>query len=128
MAHFHIPPTWRLPERLATPERVYVDRRRVLRSLGLGTLAMAIPRWACASDEAAESVPAEMIRPAVRGRFADRFPAPRNAAYGVGDRQLTPESVSARYNNYYEFTTDKERVWQLAKDVRDRVLERHRPR
>jgi sulfoxide reductase catalytic subunit YedY len=114
MAHFHIPPTWRLPARLATPESVYLDRRQVLRGLGLGTLAMAVPRWAGASE--APVVPAEMLRPAVRGLYADRFPAKRNPAFGVGDRKLTPESTSARYNNFYEFTTDKERVWQLARD------------
>lgn len=116
MANFHIPPSWRISERLATPESVYLDRRRVLRGLGLGTLAMALPRWAGAGEEAEAAVPAEMIRPAVRGRFADRFPAARNAAFGVGSRQPTPESASAHYNNFYEFTTDKERVWQLAKD------------
>jgi methionine sulfoxide reductase catalytic subunit len=116
MAHFHIPPSWRLPERLATPESVYLDRRQVLRGLGLGTLAMTVPRWAQAGDATLPNVPAAMIRPAVRDRFADRFPAKRNDAYGVGGRQQTPEAVSARYNNFYEFTTDKDRVWQLAKD------------
>ena len=30
------------------------------------------------------------------------------------DRPLTPSSVAATYNNYYEFTTDKERVAEVA--------------
>ena len=116
MAHFHFPPSWRIPERLATPESAYLDRRQILRSLGLGTLAMAAPQWACAGAGAEEAAPPEMVRPAVRGKFADRFPAERNTAFVLGDRQLTPESKSARYNNFYEFTTDKDRVWELAKD------------
>jgi sulfoxide reductase catalytic subunit YedY len=46
MAHIRIPRGWELPERLATPESVYQNRREFLKRLGfsaLGALA-AIPR------------------------------------------------------------------------------------
>lgn len=112
MTAIHIRPSWKLPERLVTPEAVFVDRREVLRTLGLGTLGLALPRWAGASTEAA--VPAGLLRPAVGKLHADRFPAKRNPAFTLGDRVLTPEAEPARYNNFYEFTTDKEKVWELA--------------
>ncbi len=110
MPAVRIPPSWSLAERLATPESVYLDRRQVLAGLGLGTLAAAglgLPRPAAAATRG-------MLEPAVGRRWADRFPAARNQAYGLGDRPLTAEEVAARYNNFYEFTTDKERVWELA--------------
>src|SRR5262249_34928021 len=40
------------------------------------------------------------------------YPARRNAKY-VLDRELTDERVAATYNNYYEFTEQKDGVWQL---------------
>ena len=38
----------------------------------------------------------------------------RNGRYRVEDRTLTPSSISGRYNNFYEFTTDKAAVARLA--------------
>lgn len=117
MATIHIPPSWKIPERLATPEQVWLDRRAVLRALGLGTLAMTLPRGFNTAEGAVAEGPgsAEMLRPALGTSYADRFPAKRNPAYGLGDdRATTPEAVAAAYNNFYEFTTMKEKVWRLA--------------
>ncbi|RMH18109.1 MAG: protein-methionine-sulfoxide reductase catalytic subunit MsrP [Acidobacteria bacterium] len=121
MTAFHIPPPWRLPEREATAEDVYLNRRQVLRALGLGTLALSVPQLACArqSDGRSAAAPAAdeaaMVKPALGSSYADRFPAPRNPAYALGDdRTVTPEALSARYNNFYEFTTTKQKVWELA--------------
>ncbi len=118
MTLIRIPRPWSIPERLATPEAVYLDRRQVLAGLGLGTLAAVLPQLACA-DARSAAVPEEMLEPALGPRFADRFPARPNPAYAsLGERTLTPEAVSGRYNNFYEFTTDKDRVWLLAKDYK----------
>lgn len=38
----------------------------------------------------------------------------RNARYQVADRTLTPANIAGRYNNFYEFTTDKAAVAHLA--------------
>jgi len=108
MAAIHVPPPWKLPERLATPEAVFLDRRQVLRSLGLGTLALALPGGLAAGEPCP-------LDPALGGRYADRFPARRNPAYAFGaGRGLTPEAVAGHYNNFYEFTIVKERVCELA--------------
>lgn len=39
--------------------------------------------------------------------------AQRNPRYTL-DRPLTPEWAATRYNNYYEFSTDKQQIWKLA--------------
>jgi DMSO/TMAO reductase YedYZ molybdopterin-dependent catalytic subunit len=42
------------------------------------------------------------------------YPTTRNNKYQAGDRTLTPGAVAGRYNNFYEFTTDKADVARLA--------------
>ncbi len=117
MTRFRIPPSWQLPEHAATPEDRYLNRRQVVQSLGLGALSLAtgalFPR--AASAQQAQQPPDGFAAPALGERYADRFPAKRNQAFDVGsDRQMTPEVIGSRYNNYYEFTTDKGRVWEVA--------------
>jgi sulfoxide reductase catalytic subunit YedY len=110
-----IPPDWRISDRLATSESLFLDRRQVLAGLGLGTLALGAGSACSVGEETtARADPARLTEPALGERFADRFPAPRNGDYAIGDRNLTPEPTAASYNNFYEFTTDKERVWELA--------------
>ena len=112
MTSFHFKPSWHLAESLITPEPVFLDRRQVLKSLGLGTLAMTLPQVARADSKTPDEQ--AMTRPALGDRYAQLFPAKRNEHFSLGNRPLTPESLSARYNNFYEFTTTKDRVWELA--------------
>ena len=94
MAHIRIPRGWEIPERLATPEPVYLNRRKFLAALGVAGLGAAgIPQRLRASD--------------------DLYPAKRNPAYTL-DRPITDEFVSTRYNNFYEFTHLKSEVRNLA--------------
>jgi methionine sulfoxide reductase catalytic subunit len=111
MSHFHFKPSFHLPESLATPEQKFLDRREILASLGLGTLALTLPGLAGAAAKPDERL---LTAPALGKRFADRFPAHRNSSYGIGDRKVTAEAKAARYNNFYEFTTTKDEVWKLA--------------
>jgi sulfoxide reductase catalytic subunit YedY len=120
MANYRQRKAWELPERVATPESVFRNRRRVLAGLawggvGLGGMALGLGgRRAAAATEAPMASEAGMVVPALGKRFADRFPAQRNEAFGLGERTLTPETTAGRYNNFYEFTTDKSGVWELA--------------
>lgn len=117
MPAIHIPPEWKLPERLATPESVYLDRRQLVAALGLGSVALALPGTlgrAARASGTTEEAPAGMLDPALGERYADLFPAARNEAFKLGERPLTPQKIAASYNNFYEFTTAKERVWELA--------------
>jgi sulfoxide reductase catalytic subunit YedY len=115
MTAVRVPPGWELPERLATPESVYLDRRQLVAALGLGCVAGSLATACAAAEPRDPATPARgLTEPALGERYADRFPAPRNEAWGIGELSLTPEETAARYNNFYEFTTAKERVWELA--------------
>lgn len=89
---------WELPEREATPETIYVNRRRLL--AGAGALAAsgvlgALPGGLGVARAASDADPS-----------AGLYPAPRNAAYQV-QRPLTPEEIASTYNNFYEFGSYK---------------------
>ncbi len=125
MAHVHIPPPWSI-RNPATPESTFLSRRQVVQALGLGSVALAAPALASprAEGEAAgpggetaegEATVVPNTQPAVK-RFGDRFPARRNPKFELGESALTPENVSAQFNNFYEFTTTKDKVWELARD------------
>lgn len=99
MPKIRIPPAWRLPDSAATPEHVYLDRRKFI-AAAAGTLLLP------ALGGAAE-----------RGPFTGvpKYPTKveRNEKYKLF-RPLTRDTVAASFNNYYEFTTDKERVWKIS--------------
>jgi sulfoxide reductase catalytic subunit YedY len=115
MVAFRIDPSWKLDPRLATPEGAYLNRRQLVAGLGLGTLALSVSSASSLAESAgAEADRSRLSEPALGDRFAERFPAERNPAFGLGERALTPEATASSYSNFYEFTTDKERVWELA--------------
>jgi len=107
--------SWEPPESEATPEAVWLARRRLLATLGLGaaTLGVNAPlaraslldtlfKSGLQGDEDAVIVP--------QVPWSHAFPAPRNEAYEL-DRALTPEAVNATYNNFYEFGSHKT-IWE----------------
>lgn len=113
MSSIRIAPDWQIPEKEATPEAAFLGRRRLIQALGLGAIGLALPRLAAGAPKAPLG-DKEMTTPAV-ARFANLFPAKRNAAFTLGEgHPLTAETVASKYNNFYEFTTTKEKVWELA--------------
>lgn len=83
-----IPKGWEIPERDATPESTYMNRRQLLAAAGFlsaGTL----------------------LQGATSG--SGLYPAKRNDKFTL-DRPVTPEAAAEGYNNFYEFTMDKEAV------------------
>jgi sulfoxide reductase catalytic subunit YedY len=94
--------SWELPERLATPERVYADRRRLVQAMALGPLlAAAGPLLRARSASAEEADPSRLL-----------YPVKRNESYAL-DRPLTDEELVTTYNNFYEFGSHK-RIDKLA--------------
>jgi sulfoxide reductase catalytic subunit YedY len=83
--------SWEIPERHATPEAFFIDRRRLVAAMGFGGLSLAMPGMARADADPT----------------ADLYPPKRNEAY-VLDRDVTPEQINATYNNFYEFGTQKD--------------------
>jgi methionine sulfoxide reductase catalytic subunit len=81
-----------------TPEHLYLSRRTFLKSAGLaGAGALLTACGGQQSDPGGESVvaPGELQVSAAADEFGD---------------SLTPYEAVTNYNNFYEFTTDKERV------------------
>ena len=114
MASIHIPRPWEIPERLATPESTYWNRRRFVQALGLASGAVLV--GSCAN---AQETPNKSSGPFTLDEFPsapgfDLYPAARNAGYQV-ERPLTDERVASRYNNFYEFTTSKD-VYRHVRD------------
>jgi sulfoxide reductase catalytic subunit YedY len=109
-----IPKGWELTERDAASEWVYRNRRRFLQASAVGVAALAGLKWTGWLNALAPNPPGLAGLPPL--------PAPRNDKFKV-ERPISPERVVAGYNNYYEFTTDKERVARLAERFRTRPWE-----
>jgi len=82
--------TWEIPERLATPEAVFLNRRALIG----GAAGLMAASWL--GDGPARAA----------GGETGLYPARRNEAF-VLDRALTPEAASGNYNNFYEFSLSK---------------------
>ncbi|WP_372621823.1 protein-methionine-sulfoxide reductase catalytic subunit MsrP [Falsiroseomonas sp.] len=101
---------WEIPEREATPEQAYLNRRTLI---GAGAGAMLLPaaaaeaQWLFGRREPAADPwtrnPADI---------PDLPPAMRNTRYQPG-RDLTGEREPVTFNNFYEFGSNKD-IWPSA--------------
>jgi methionine sulfoxide reductase catalytic subunit len=87
---------WDLPEAKATPEHVFLDRRKFIAASGM-TAAIGLAGLGGIDTAAAQDA----------DPTADLYPAKRNDAYKL-ERALTPEEVNLQYNNFYEFGSQKD--------------------
>jgi methionine sulfoxide reductase catalytic subunit len=85
---------WEIPERLATPEHLFLDRRAFMTTSAAAALSLA-PGVAGAQRIANLPDPT-----------AGLYPFKRNAKY-VLDRPITAEKINTNYNNFYEFGSTK---------------------
>jgi methionine sulfoxide reductase catalytic subunit len=99
-----------IPSSEITPEQVYLNRRRFIQLAGLGGAAALLA--ACA--------PASAPQPQTSGSPSDAtaMPAATNTSSPglkdeLGDPANTFDEIT-HYNNYYEFSTDKEPVADMA--------------
>ncbi len=89
-----------IPSSEITPEQVYLTRRDFMRTAGVVVAGAALA--ACVPAENAAAAPT-------------LTPAP-----GAADEALTEYDAVVGYNNFYEFSTNKEDVARLAKDFTTR--------
>ena len=105
---------WDLPESAVTPEPVYLDRREFLGKAGAGALGLAAMS---ACDLSGQESPQEgRLSKVPPTSTAELYPAARRDPRfepGSGHGVITEEKIVAGYNNFYEFSTDKEAVWRL---------------
>lgn len=111
MANVILLPDWRIPEREATPESVYLTRRSCFGLLGLGGLALAGLLPGCSMEVSEQEFSKEARNWDLSEADRKVYPAKRNPAF-VLDRPMTAEHIAGQYNNFYEFSGDKDDVWQ----------------
>ncbi|MPZ32499.1 MAG: protein-methionine-sulfoxide reductase catalytic subunit MsrP [Rhodospirillales bacterium] len=95
---------WELGENQATPESVYLQRRSLVKAMGLGAASLALPAIASAQDKDKNKDPSAAL-----------YPAKRSDKYGV-PTPMTAERLATTYNNFYEFGTDKS-IWRDAQKL-----------
>lgn len=116
MANLILPPGWRKPGREVTPESVYWHRRQFIK--GAGAVLAAVTLGACGARDGSNSEgeggsgrPSDPLDTIPDTPTRHLYPAEVNARYPV-DRRLTDRRVAATHNNFYEFLTDTDRVWE----------------
>ncbi len=84
---------WEMPEHLATPEHMFLNRRAFL----TGAAAIGLAPGAAQAQRVGD-VPDPSI---------DLYPAKRNEKFQL-DRPVTDEKINGNYNNFYEFGMQKQ--------------------
>ncbi len=93
---------WEMRESEATPESVFLNRRALVKAMGLGAIVAGIGGVGALDGRAAAG-------DAAPDPSAGLYPAKRNERYTL-DRPITDEKLSTTYNNFYEFSEDKDLV------------------
>ena len=100
-----------LPERDVTPENIFQNRRAFLKTMGMGTVGAAalLSSW----PRLAESQPSA----AAQLKALQPLNYQKNPSLSV-TLPPTPEITAATFNNFYEFSTGKEDVWEEVRDFK----------
>jgi len=99
-----IPRGWDLPERAATDESVYLDRRRLIKGLAAGPILLS---GAAALLASCEEAPVASAAAGEDDPTKGLYPVQRNLRYRE-KRPLTAEKWATTYNNFYEFGSHKQ--------------------
>ena len=87
----------KFPARLATPERLFFNRRAFLAGTGIAALALSLP-----ADTALAQRASDLPDPT-----KDLYPVKRNDKFAL-DRPVTDEKINTSYNNFYEFGSEQD--------------------
>ena len=109
-------PGWFISERDVTPESVFLNRRYFLKQMGMASAGLlSLPLIGCskqATNEPTTGTATSDTKLSASPTPTGKYPYPRNAEFNPG-WPLTNEKVAGTYNNFYEFSTTKDRVAQL---------------
>jgi len=105
-----MPPGWKIPNSRVTSEDTYLNRRDFVKTAALAGAGL----WAGCADAKDSDTNEEATQTLSESTILKELhPARRNQNYAV-ERKLTKPEVAAGYNNFYEFSTNKEQVKELA--------------
>ena len=90
-----------------TPREVYLDRRKFLAGIGLTAVA------------AAGLATKELFSPSAKANADDKIAGLQKSPFSTTEK-ITPVNDVTHYNNYYEFSTEKEEPAKLAKNFKTR--------
>ncbi|PIQ99385.1 MAG: protein-methionine-sulfoxide reductase catalytic subunit MsrP [Nitrospinae bacterium CG11_big_fil_rev_8_21_14_0_20_45_15] len=112
MSHIILPKGWNSPQREITPETVYQNRREFLQLMGFavgGIAGALLPESAMANTGSFGLFDNEPSR--LKTDFPPVPNLKRNLDYPVS-RPISSEVAALKYNNFYEFTSEKNKVWE----------------
>ncbi len=107
MTLIKILPSWLLPEREATSETTFMQRRKFLKAIGLGGIGALAAIAGCTSTEERQV----LVQQTLKASNLKPLKAIKNPNFSL-DRPLTEETIAATYNNFYEFSGSKD-VWRF---------------
>ena len=124
MSQIILPKVWHVPEKEITPEKVFNNRRHFLKLMGF--TAAGIAGALLAPPAFAQSAGGKLAERLFGSNLNSALPSvpglERNPDYTIR-RPMTYESVALKYNNYYEFTSEKDRVWKTIDAFKPRPWE-----
>jgi sulfoxide reductase catalytic subunit YedY len=103
MPLIRVPQSWELSENEVTPEAIYFNRRRFLKTLvSIGFCSSIMPLAGCQQSSSESALKNSLALP--------HLDAVTNSAFASVDRSITEEELAGRYNNFYEFGGTKN-IW-----------------
>ncbi len=128
MAYIRTPRGWEIPEREATPESAFINRRQFIKTVTAAGIA-GTGLISCGQEGPGPTVvrrpslaPIEVPQVPPPSLASDLYPAKRNEKFTV-ERPLTAEEVAGKAINYYEFSTQKPLAARLAGEYQPRLEE-----
>ncbi|HEX6980283.1 MAG TPA: protein-methionine-sulfoxide reductase catalytic subunit MsrP [Alphaproteobacteria bacterium] len=108
---------WEMPEAAATPESVFLNRRRFLvgGAAGAAAIGAGVGLWTLGSGRQGQAAGPQLAAAGDADPSAQLYPAMRNLRYRL-DREITVEKLATTYNNFYEFGSSKS-IWQAAQKL-----------
>jgi sulfoxide reductase catalytic subunit YedY len=117
MTLIRIPKPWQLSESQVTPERLYYNRRRFLKTLITTSISASIlPLAGCESSSSADTKSSAPTALETSLNLPKIESFQRNSAFAQVNRPVTEEKVAGQYNNFYEYGGTKS-IWMDAQKL-----------
>ncbi len=124
MSQLILPKAWQRPEKEITPEHVFNNRRHFLKLMGFATAGIA--GALVAPPAFAKGMEDKLAQWMTGNHLTSALPPitelKRNPDYTIR-RAITKEDAALKYNNFYEFTAEKELVWRTTDAFKPRPWE-----